>query len=236
MHVKCLVQDLISLNTSIWFSGLPRWLSGEESAPQCKRCGFNPWVRKIPWRRKWQPTPVFLPGKSHRKRYLVCYSPWSHKDLDMTEPTHTHTHLIFKTFWNPVSLYLSNHTACVVLSCFSHVDSLQSQWTAARQALLSIFSSGKNTGVGCHVLLQGIFPTQGLNPCHLVSPALAGRFFITSATWEDFVNLYLDSWRRKWQPTPVFLPGKFHGQRNLTDCSPWGCRQSDMTERLTRRL
>ena len=164
MHVKCLVQDLISLNTSIWFSGLPRWLSGEESAPQCKRCGFNPWVRKIPWRRKWQPTPVFLPGKSHRKRYLVCYSPWSHKDLDMTEPTHTHTHLIFKTFWNPVSLYLSNHTACVVLSCFSHVDSLQSQWTAARQAPLSIFSSGKNTGVGCHVLLQGIFPTQGLNP------------------------------------------------------------------------
>ena len=46
--------------------GLPRWLSGEELTCQCrrcKRCGFSPWVRKIPWRRKCQPTPVFLPGK-----------------------------------------------------------------------------------------------------------------------------------------------------------------------------
>ena len=46
-------------------NGLPWWLSGKESACQCRRCGFNPWVRKIPWRRKGQPTPVFLPGKSH---------------------------------------------------------------------------------------------------------------------------------------------------------------------------
>ena len=42
--------------------GLPRWLRGKESTCQCKRRGFDPWVRKIPWRRKWQPTPVFLPG------------------------------------------------------------------------------------------------------------------------------------------------------------------------------
>ena len=40
--------------------GLPRWLDGKESACQCKRCEFNPWVRKIPWRKKWQPTPVFF--------------------------------------------------------------------------------------------------------------------------------------------------------------------------------
>ena len=45
--------------------GLPRWHSGEESACQCGRHGFDPWVRKIPWSRKWQPTPVFLPGKLH---------------------------------------------------------------------------------------------------------------------------------------------------------------------------
>ena len=44
------------------------------------------------WRRKWQPTPVFLPGKSHRQRSLVCYSPWGHKGLGTTEQlTHTHT-------------------------------------------------------------------------------------------------------------------------------------------------
>ena len=48
------------------------------------RCGFNPWVRKISWRRKWQPTPVFLPGKSHGQRSLAGYSPRVTM-LDMTE-------------------------------------------------------------------------------------------------------------------------------------------------------
>ena len=53
---------------------MPRWLSSKESACQCRRLrkwGFDPWVGKMPWRRKWQPTPVFLPGKSHRQRSLV---------------------------------------------------------------------------------------------------------------------------------------------------------------------
>ena len=50
---------------------LPQWLTGKESTCQCRRCGFDPWVRKIPWRRKWQPTPVFLPGKSHEQRSLA---------------------------------------------------------------------------------------------------------------------------------------------------------------------
>ena len=47
--------------------------------------GFDPWVRKIPWRRKWQPTPVFLPGKSHRQRSLAGYSPWGPKESDTSE-------------------------------------------------------------------------------------------------------------------------------------------------------
>ena len=55
---------------------------------------------KIPWSRKWQLTPVFLPGKSHGQRSLAGYSPWGRKESDMTEPvpacahvhTHTHTH------------------------------------------------------------------------------------------------------------------------------------------------
>ena len=47
-------------------SGFPRWLSGKESACQCRRRGFDSWVRKMPWRRKQQPTPIFLPEKSHR--------------------------------------------------------------------------------------------------------------------------------------------------------------------------
>ena len=49
------------------------------------------WVRKIPWRGKWQPTPVFLPGKSHGQRSLVGYSPWGRKELDTHTHTHTHT-------------------------------------------------------------------------------------------------------------------------------------------------
>ena len=49
-----------------------RWLSGKESVCQFRRCGFNPWVGNIPWRRKWQPTPAFLPGKSHGQRSLIA--------------------------------------------------------------------------------------------------------------------------------------------------------------------
>ena len=52
---------------------------------QCRRHRFDSWVRKIPWRRKWQPTPVFLPRKSHWQRILAGYSPWGHKELDTTE-------------------------------------------------------------------------------------------------------------------------------------------------------
>ena len=53
--------------------------------PTMREAGFNPWVGKIPWRRKWQPTPVPLPGKSHGQRSLVGYSPWGHKESDTTE-------------------------------------------------------------------------------------------------------------------------------------------------------
>ena len=59
--------------------GLPWWLSGKESTCQCRRLRFNPWDRKIPWRRKWQPIPEFLPGKSHGQRSLAGYSPGGHK-------------------------------------------------------------------------------------------------------------------------------------------------------------
>ena len=54
--------------------------------------GFNPWVGKIPWRRKWQPTPVFLPGESHGRRSLVGYSPWGRKESDTAEQLHFHFH------------------------------------------------------------------------------------------------------------------------------------------------
>ena len=66
------------------YVGLPWWVSGKESACQCRRHRYHPWVGKILWRRKWHPTPVFLTGKSHGQRSLAGYSPWSHKESDTT--------------------------------------------------------------------------------------------------------------------------------------------------------
>ena len=70
--------------------GFPGGTSSKEPACQCrrhKRHGISPWVGKIPWRRKWQSTPVFSPGGSHGLKSLVGYSPWGHKESDTTEAT-----------------------------------------------------------------------------------------------------------------------------------------------------
>ena len=69
------------------FLGLPRMLSGKESASQYRRCWFDPWDRKIPWRRAWQPTRVLLPRESHGQRILVGCSPQGRTELDTTEVT-----------------------------------------------------------------------------------------------------------------------------------------------------
>ena len=60
----------------------PGGASGKEPACQLRRPWFDPWIRKIPWRRKWQPTLVFLPGESNGQRNLAGYSPWGYKELD----------------------------------------------------------------------------------------------------------------------------------------------------------
>ena len=85
----------------VLYSGIPlSWASqvanGREPASQCRRRrrpGFNPWVRKIPWSRKRQPTPVFLPGESFEQRSLAGYSPWGRKESDTTERLNTHRHM-----------------------------------------------------------------------------------------------------------------------------------------------
>ena len=81
----------------VWISQLR---CGKESACQCRRCkrhGFHLWIRKIPWRRKWHPTSVFLPGKSHGQRSLVGCSPWGHRVI------HMHT----ENWRPPILLYLT---------------------------------------------------------------------------------------------------------------------------------
>ena len=86
-------------NCSLWFisschlTPLPKaGLDSKRSACQYRRLKFDPWVRKIPQRREWQPTPVFFPGESHGQRSLVGYGLWGGKELDMTEQL---THRIY---------------------------------------------------------------------------------------------------------------------------------------------
>ena len=91
-HSLCYAVLLSVERSDVWWllaqvEGLPRWCCGEESAHQCRRCkrsAFDPWVRKIPWGRKWQPTPVFFPGKSQGQSSLAGCGPWSCSEKDLT--------------------------------------------------------------------------------------------------------------------------------------------------------
>ena len=77
--------QIVTRYSSVVFPGSA---SGKELSYQCRRHkshGFNPWARKISWRKAWQPTPVFLPGKSHGQRSLIGYSPQGCKKSEMTE-------------------------------------------------------------------------------------------------------------------------------------------------------
>ena len=118
-NAKRMWKQLIA--ASVVKNGLPRWCSIKDSACQCRRCkrtGFSPWVRKIPWRRKWQPTPVFLPEKFHGQRSLLGYSPWGHKQSDKTEQlTHTYipTHMVKNdeslcSDWTQIAVWACNMT------------------------------------------------------------------------------------------------------------------------------
>ena len=98
-----------------WFDGASRCHSRKEPAYQCRRCqrhGFDPRVRKIPWSRKWQHTPIFLPEKCHGQRRVTV--PWWATIHEVTKnqtrlSVHTHSH----TYINQVHLY-SWCMCCVV--------------------------------------------------------------------------------------------------------------------------
>ena len=87
MMVTLTVLTLLKINLfkTICEMGLPWWIGWKRILLQYKRPGFDPWVREISCKRKWQPTPVFLPGKPHGQRSLLGSSPWGHKELDTTE-------------------------------------------------------------------------------------------------------------------------------------------------------
>ena len=134
-------RQLVAVDTSLFlvsglfYVGLPRWLRGKESACQCRRCRLNPWVGKIPWRRKWQPTPVFFPGKSHGQRSLVSCSPWCCQVSDMTEQLNTHAHTIL----------------CLTCSMF-----LKYQFHMTVRSALSSTKDSENPPGGHHLLMKSV--------------------------------------------------------------------------------
>ena len=104
--------------TELKWIGLLWWLSSKETDCQyrrLKRRGFDPWVRKIPWSRKWQHIPVFLPGKFHRQRSPGGYSPRNRKESDMTE----HAPLPLPNRWQTVTNWIKFLLAlCISLIYF----------------------------------------------------------------------------------------------------------------------
>ena len=105
--------------------------------------------------------------------------------------------------------------------CFSCVWLFVTLWTIVHEAPLFMGFSRQEHWSGLPCPSPGDLPDLGIEPASLLSLpslALAGAFFTT--------------WRRQWQPTPVLLPGKSHGRRNLVGYSPWGRKESDTTERL----
>ena len=130
------------------------------------------------WRRKWQPTPVFLPGESHEQRNLVGCCLWGRTESDTTEAT-----------WQQQQ---QGNGTPLQYSCLENPMDGGAWWVAV----------------------------------HGVSRSLGLRH-----DWETSLSLFtFIHWRRKWQPTPAFLPGESQGQGSLVGCCLWGLTESDTTE------
>ena len=99
---------LYILNMLILYLGLPWWVSGKESTCQCRRHGFSPWVGRILWRRKWQPTPGFLPGELHGQRSLDSCSPCDHKRLRHNLATKQEQQFYTSDYFTISNIYCSN--------------------------------------------------------------------------------------------------------------------------------
>ena len=157
-----------ALWASLIITGLPRWRSGKEFACQhrrCKRWGFNPWVRKNPWSRKWQPIPVFLPGKFYGQRNLVDYSPEDHK--------------------SPIRLSVRAYSCvCVCAHSVSHVQIFVAPCAVAHQSPLSVGFFRQESWNTLPFPSQEIFSTQGSN-LHLlyVLPWQAGSLPLVPHHW-----------------------------------------------------
>ena len=80
LNKQWLIKSPLNYYWNLFFKmGFPDGSAVKNLPAKCRWCGLDPWVGTIPWRKKWQPTPVFLPGKSHGQWCLAGWSPWGHK-------------------------------------------------------------------------------------------------------------------------------------------------------------
>ena len=122
LYSGCLVAK--SCSTLLQLQGLQPTSGGSmmvKNEPANAGDKFNPWVKKIPWRRKWQPTPIFLPGISHGQRSLAGYSPQGCKKLDTTQQLNKNKN---KPYRSSFVCYLLLFPCCFQYSFFnfSHFD------------------------------------------------------------------------------------------------------------------
>ena len=131
---------------------------------------------RFPWRKKWQPTPVFLAGEFHGQRSLVCCSPWGYTELDTTEPAHSHILGHCCCMW----AFSSCHRRWPLSSCgveASHCSSCSCCWTRALEHRLQSCSAWALLPYGRENL-----PGTGIEP---MSPVLAGSLTLNHSTiWE----------------------------------------------------
>ena len=190
----------VLLICGLYFEQQGTWCSGNESARQCrryKRPRLNPCVRNIPWRRKWQPASVFLPGGFHGQRGLAGYSPGATKSW--TSLSDFHFLSFFTQMWvvwdlakwgwawmsESVSSCGSGQARACVLNHFSHIRLLVTLWIVTHQALLSV----------------GIFQARILE--WVAKPFSRGSSWPRDWTCVSYVCLY-------WQAgsSPLAPPGK----------------------------
>ena len=177
IHVPCIDRQILyhwttrEILTSPVFTstypcyGLPRWVRWWRICLQCVRPGFSPWFGKIPWRRVWRPTAVFLSGESPCSILVWWAVGLERVGYDwVTKRIHAVTDLkALIVQWEERQQVI---TCQVILSCACLVASVMSDFfrpygLQPSRLLCPLDSLGKNTGVSCHFLLQGIFPTQG---------------------------------------------------------------------------
>ena len=184
------------------------------------------------WRRKWQPTPVFLPGESQGQRSLVGCRLWGHTESDMTEVTQQQQ--------QQLSCWLNDKESTCNAgdpgSILGQKDALE-RGMATHSSIAFWRISWTEEPVGSPWGHKD-WATSTLNYTLFLPRWFSGKEFTCRAGDLGLIPgredpLEKHPWRRRKQPIPVFLMGKSHGQRSLVGYSPWDCKERGTTERLS---